>query len=104
MIKLTRSSSGVCFFAVAIFVVTPVLYTQQPASPAGQLALEKYKDIQVLKELQADQIPVTMYYFNAALGSECSACHQANRTTGGYDFAAATRSKRTARQAPSFSV
>jgi hypothetical protein len=62
------------------------------------MATEKYKDIQILKELKADEIPVTMHYFSAALGSECSACHQANRATEGYDFATTTRSKTTARQ------
>jgi hypothetical protein len=98
MIKLTRSISGVRFFSVGIFVAAPALFSQQPTAPAGQLATEKYKDIQILKELKADEIPVTMHYFSAALGSECSACHQANRTTGGYDFAATTRSKTTARQ------
>jgi hypothetical protein len=89
---------GVRFAAATISVLTPALYAQQPASPAGQMATEKYKDIQVLKELQADQIPVTMHFFSAALGSECSACHQANRATGALDFAAQTRSKTTARQ------
>ena len=98
MIKLTRFTVRARFLAAAIFVLTPGLYAQQPASSHGQLATEKYEDIQVLKDLQADQILVTMHYFSAALGSECSGCHQANRATGDYDFAATTRSKSTARE------
>lgn len=98
MIKSTRFISGVCFLGAAIFVVTPAIYAQQPASSPTQLATEKYDDIQVLKELLADQIPATMHYFSAALGTDCSACHVVSRSTGRFDFAADTRSKTTARQ------
>ena len=41
---------------------------QQPAAPAGPLAPEKYKDIQVLKDVPADQLDLTMRYFVAATG------------------------------------
>jgi hypothetical protein len=98
MIKRTRLMPGVRFIAAATFVVTPMLYSQQPAASSGMLAPERYQDIQVLKDVQADQIVPTMHYFSAALGGECSSCHQANRATGAIDFAADTRSKTTARE------
>jgi hypothetical protein len=69
---------------------------QQPA-PAGPLAPEKYKDIQVLKDVPADQLDLTMRYFVAATGLNCSNCHQRDQATGEFNYAADTNTKRTAR-------
>jgi hypothetical protein len=46
----------------------------------------------------ADQLPVTMRYFSAALGRECSGCHQTSRATGIVDFVADSDGKSTARR------
>jgi photosynthetic reaction center cytochrome c subunit len=43
--------------------------------PAGEV----YKNIQVLKDLPADQLPATMASFTAALGVQCSYCHVSAR-------------------------
>jgi hypothetical protein len=80
-------------------MVSPILLAQQQAAaPTVQLAPEKFKDIQVLKDVPADQLSTTMRYFAAALGRECSGCHQTNRTTGVVDFVADSDGKTTARR------
>ena len=70
---------------------------QQPAAPTGPLAPEKYKDIQVLKDVPADQLDLTMRYFVAATGLNCSNCHQRDQATGEFNYPADTNTKRTAR-------
>ncbi len=70
---------------------------QGPAAPTGPLAPEQFKDIQVLKDMPADQLEVTMRYFSAATGFSCQQCHQTDRVTGVTDFAADSDHKKTAR-------
>ncbi|HVY94498.1 MAG TPA: photosynthetic reaction center cytochrome c subunit family protein [Bryobacteraceae bacterium] len=48
---------------------------QTPAAPTGPLAPEKYKNIQVLTNVPADEIETTMRYVSAAVGQPCSGCH-----------------------------
>ena len=45
------------------------------AWPAGPLAVDKYKNIQVLKDVPADQIEATMHFMEAATGHRCVDCH-----------------------------
>lgn len=45
------------------------------AAPTGPLAPEKYKNIQVLTNVPADQIEATMRYVSAAVGQSCAGCH-----------------------------
>jgi hypothetical protein len=49
----------------------------QPANPAAtqQTAAEKFKNIQVLKSMPADQLPNAMQYVAASLGVQCGFCH-----------------------------
>jgi photosynthetic reaction center cytochrome c subunit len=77
--------------------VTRAQQPQQPAAPAGPLAPQKYKDIQVLKDIPADQLDVTMRYFVAATGLNCSNCHMRDQATGVFTYEADTRAKTTAR-------
>ncbi len=44
-------------------------------SPAGPLAPEKYKNIQVLKNVPADQLVMAMRFVAAATGQRCIDCH-----------------------------
>src|SRR5580704_11524370 len=44
-------------------------------APAGPLAADKYKNIQVLKDAPADQIEATMHFMEAATGHRCVDCH-----------------------------
>jgi hypothetical protein len=48
---------------------------QQPSAQAGQTAGEHYKNIQVLKDIPADQLPNAMQYVAASLGVQCNFCH-----------------------------
>jgi cytochrome c553 len=46
-----------------------------PPAPQGPLAPEKFKNIQVLKDVRADEVRPSMEYFTAALGVQCNFCH-----------------------------
>ena len=48
---------------------------QSPAAPQGPLAPEKFKNIQVLKDLPADQLDGVMRFMSASLGVKCEFCH-----------------------------
>jgi hypothetical protein len=52
----------------------------QPAAPRGPLAPEKYKNIQVLKDVPADQVDGIMRFMSASLGVHCDFCHVASDT------------------------
>jgi len=54
---------------------------QAPAAQAGPLAPEKYKNIQVLTDVQADQLLPTMDYIVQATGIQCQGCHVQDDTT-----------------------
>jgi hypothetical protein len=46
-----------------------------PAAPQGPFAPEKFKNIQVLKDLPADQLDGVMRFMSASLGVKCEFCH-----------------------------
>jgi hypothetical protein len=71
---------------------------QAPPAPTGPMAPEKYKDIQVLTDVPADQLDVTMRYFMAATGITCAGCHFRDTTTNALVFDRDARGKSTARQ------
>ena len=48
---------------------------QQPAASQGPLAPEKFKNIQVLNDLPADQLDGVMRFMSASLGVKCDFCH-----------------------------
>jgi photosynthetic reaction center cytochrome c subunit len=50
--------------------------------PQGPLAPEKYKNIQVLKDLPADQMEISMRFISAAVGLQCLSCHVQDAATG----------------------
>lgn len=45
------------------------------AAPAAKTAAEQFKNIQVLKDLPADQLVPSMQFITVSLGVECEACH-----------------------------
>src|ERR1041385_7110093 len=84
--------------AALVFSLIPSLDAQQPQAPAGPLAPEKYKNIQVLTNVPADQLEVTMRYVSAAVGMQCINCHVQDAATGEWSFDKdAKRMKQTAR-------
>lgn len=46
-----------------------------PAAPAAKKAPEQFKNIQVLKDIDADQLVPAMQFIANALGAECEFCH-----------------------------
>ncbi|TAK17069.1 MAG: photosynthetic reaction center cytochrome c subunit [Acidobacteria bacterium] len=91
------------FTAASLVLAASVTTRAQQAPPAqtapvGPLAPEKYMDIQVLKDVPADQLDLTMQYFMAATGFTCGQCHVRDQATGAFTFMADTRLKTTARQ------
>lgn len=96
--SLVRTSLVCAAFALVATGATRAQQGQaQQAAPTSPLAPEKYKDIQVLKDVPADQLDLTMRYFVAATGLNCSNCHQRDQATGEFNYAADTNTKRTAR-------
>src|SRR5436190_12266280 len=59
---------------------------QQPRRPprAGETAAEYYKNIKILKDVPADQLPVAMQFIAASLGVGCDFCHVTG-PQGGFD-------------------
>ncbi|HYM23793.1 MAG TPA: photosynthetic reaction center cytochrome c subunit family protein [Vicinamibacterales bacterium] len=70
---------------------------QPPAAPSGPMAPERFKDIQVLTDVPADQLVMTMRYFVIATGIQCNGCHQTDASTGQLNPSVDSRGKTTAR-------
>jgi photosynthetic reaction center cytochrome c subunit len=58
----------------------------QPQAPTGPMAPEKYKNIQVLTDVPADQLDLTMRYISAAVGMQCTNCHVRDQATGEFSY------------------
>ena len=74
--------------AMALSCVSAAMaQTAQPAAaPQGETAADKYKNIQVLKELPAEQLDSVMRFMTAALGTRCEFCHvQAEQGTWAWE-------------------
>src|SRR6185436_19032235 len=71
---------------------------QAPAAPTGPLAPEKFKNIQVLKELPADDLDGVMRFMSASLGVQCQFCHVTTETGNWPMDKDDKRAKQTARQ------
>lgn len=69
-----------------------------PVAPTGPLAPEKYKNIEVLKDVPADQLETTMRFISAATGMRCTECH-VQEADGQFSFDKdEKRPKQTARE------
>jgi photosynthetic reaction center cytochrome c subunit len=53
--------------------------SQATAAAAPQTAAQKYKNIQVLKDIPADELIPSMQFITAALGVDCNFCHVENQ-------------------------
>ncbi len=78
--KLRSSFVFIVAFAALAFAGSVAIKAQTPMAPA------KYKDIQQLKDVPADQIDVTMQYFAASLGWTCLNCHVRDQATGVFAY------------------
>src|SRR5215510_9693405 len=69
-------SISVCLAAIAILTALVTARAQNPSAPAfGKTAAQEFKNIQVLKDIPADQLIPTMQFITASLGVECEFCH-----------------------------
>jgi Photosynthetic reaction centre cytochrome C subunit len=72
---------------------------QAPPVNTGPKAPEVYKNIQVLTDVPADQLDLTMRYISASTGLQCRNCHVQDGTTGEFAYEKDDmRSKQTARE------
>jgi hypothetical protein len=70
----------------------------QPPAASGPMANEKYKNIQALTNVPAEQLDVTMRYVSAAVNMRCIDCH-VQEPSGEWSYEKDDkRSKQTARQ------
>jgi len=79
---MSKSAKVKCLFAVAmiafVFSITcgVKLIAQAPATAAPEKTAEKqFKNIQVLKDIPADQLIPAMQFISASLGVQCEFCH-----------------------------
>jgi len=84
-------------FVAAGLAAGQAAQSQTPPAPSGPMAPERFKDIQVLTDVPADQLLTTMRYFVIATGIQCNGCHQSDAATGQLNPAADARGKTTAR-------
>ncbi len=71
----SRAWTIVLTFASANILIYAQPGAMSPASLAGKKAPQVFKNIQVLKDLDADQLQPSMQFIAASLGVECSHCH-----------------------------
>lgn len=80
--NLAFVAAGVFLFIVSGAIIGANAQAQQSqattAATAPQTAAQKYKNIQVLKDIPADQLIPSMQFITAALGVECEFCHVAS--------------------------
>ncbi len=73
--KMGKSMATVLGFAGALAFAIAGGHAQAPAAGKPKLTQEQFKNIQVLKDLPADQLVPAMQFIAASLGVECEFCH-----------------------------
>src|SRR5579859_8148130 len=66
---------SICLALVAVLTVLVAARAQNPPPPSGKTAAQEFKNIQVLKDIPADQLIPAMQFISASLGVECEFCH-----------------------------
>lgn len=66
--------AGILVAGAAIVIGGLTRLSAQPGTPAKR-AVQAYKNIQVLKDIPADQLIPSMQFISASLGVECDFCH-----------------------------
>ncbi len=72
-----RGSAVTCAFLLAIALLTIFISARaQNSPPAGaKTATQQFKNIQVMKDIPADDLIPAMQFISASLGVECTYCH-----------------------------
>jgi hypothetical protein len=65
----------ITFLFMGAFLTNTHLTTAQEQPPAPKTAARQFKNIQVLKDIPADQLIPTMQFISGALGVDCEFCH-----------------------------
>ena len=78
--KMTKSLATLFAFAAALSFAIAGGHAQSapaqaPAASKPKMTQEQFKNIQVLKDLPADQLIPAMQFISASLGVECEFCH-----------------------------
>lgn len=80
-------------FALGLAIATVMMRAEPQTAPAAQTAGQRFKNVQVLKDIPADQLIPAMSFISDSLGVRCGYCHVEG------DFSKdAKRSKLTARK------
>ena len=66
---------SVCLALVAILTTFVAARAQNPPPSSVKTAAQEFKNIQVLKDIPADQLIPAMQFMSASLGVECEFCH-----------------------------
>ncbi len=77
-LKSTGNGMAVAAIATVLFLVLgwlPLEAQSGPVLPSGKTAEQSFKNIQVLKEIPADQLMPSMQFMAASLGVQCDFCH-----------------------------
>jgi outer membrane lipoprotein-sorting protein len=72
-VSIRRSAAILILCGFTLAMTASIALTQQP--PAPKTAAEQFKNIQVLKDIPADQLIPTMQFIAGALGVDCEFCH-----------------------------
>ena len=72
-----HGSALACTFLLAIVLVTVLISARAQNAPpaAAKTAAQQFKNIQVMKDIPADDLVPAMQFISASLGVECEYCH-----------------------------
>jgi photosynthetic reaction center cytochrome c subunit len=70
-----RKPFRIAFLLFGTFLTNSLLAPAQEQSPVPKTAVQQFKNVQVLKDIPADQLIPTMQFIAGALGVDCEFCH-----------------------------
>lgn len=75
-VRLRFTPCALALTSAVLLIAPRPAASQEAAKPAaGQTSGERFKNVQVFKELPADQLHDVMTYMAASMGGNCSTCH-----------------------------
>lgn len=78
---MKKQSAGLLVAAIAVLLLVWTSISSHAQTPqtrsdnSGKTAVQAYKNIQILKDIPADQLVPSMQFISASLGVECEFCH-----------------------------
>src|SRR5215469_4008092 len=70
-----RKSALAGGLALAVLAIIASVAVQSSTAPTTQTAQKAFKNVQVLKDIPADDLVPTMQFVSGSLGVECDFCH-----------------------------